>query len=142
MSIVTDIADAVAAELVEGTFSQEFTPQRKAVPMFELKDLKDLKVSVVPHSLEITGATRGMSQYEATIDIGVQKKIDGDVDEAVKTLGSLVDEIADFLRKRTLSATPWAVWSGIKNDPVYVPEHLTDQRVFTSVLSVSYKMVR
>jgi len=142
MSIVTDIADAVAAELDEGSFSQTFLLKRLAVPMFELKDLKDLQVSIVPHSLEITGATRGMSQYEVTIDIGVQKKIDGDPDTAVETLGSLVDEIADFLRKRVLSATPWAVWSGIKNDPVYVPEHLTDQRVFTSVLSVSYKMVR
>ena len=41
MSIVTDIADAVAAELGEGEFSQAFTPLRKAVPVFELKDLKD-----------------------------------------------------------------------------------------------------
>ena len=83
-----------------------------------------------------------MSQYEAIVDIGVQKKIEGDVDEAVESLGSLVDEIADFIRHRRLTDAPWAHWAAITNDPIYIPEHLYERRVFTGVLSVTYKLIR
>ena len=36
MALVIDIADAVKAELAEGTFSQEFTPERRVLPDFDL----------------------------------------------------------------------------------------------------------
>ena len=48
MSILTDIADAVAAELNTGEFSEQFTAIRRVLPVFEIAQLKELKVSVVP----------------------------------------------------------------------------------------------
>lgn len=39
------------AELASGAFSQSFTPQRRVLVEHELADLKDLRVTVVPHSL-------------------------------------------------------------------------------------------
>ncbi len=41
----------------------------------------------------------------------------------------------------TLAATPHAVWVRTRNDPVYAPEHLAEQRAFTSVLTVTYRSV-
>ncbi len=52
MSIATDIADAVAAELNGGTFSQPVAAESLVLPEFELADLAELKVTV-PVSLWI-----------------------------------------------------------------------------------------
>ncbi|MBI1373632.1 MAG: hypothetical protein GC159_12960 [Phycisphaera sp.] len=147
MSLVIDIADAVAAELnaapgSPATFSQAFTAQRQVLPIFELADLAALKVTVVPRSVQITGSTRAASQYEIAIDVGVQKRVGKQVDDDVETLSTLVDEIADYLRRRQLSQATYAAWISIDNEPVYAPEHLAEQRVFTSVLTVTYRALR
>ncbi len=145
MSLVIDIADAVTAELnaaSPGTFTPSFTAVRRVLPEFDLADLADLKVSVVPKRVEITGSTRTASQYEIAVDIGVQKKLGKDLDSEVAALSTLVDQIADYLRRRPLSSAPFASWVSISNEPVYAPEHLAEQRVFTSVLTVSYRALK
>lgn len=145
MSLVIDIADAVAAELNSapaGTFDPAFSVERRVLPEFGLEDLAELKVTVVPKRVEITGSTRSASQYEIAVDIGVQKKCGKDLDTEVAALGTLVDQVADYLRRRPLSAAPFAAWVGITNEPVYAPEHLAEQRVFTSVLTVTYRLMR
>jgi hypothetical protein len=145
MSLVIDIADAVASELNAapgGTFDPAITAVRRVLPEFELADLAELKVSVVPKSVQITGSTRAASQYEIAVDIGVQKKLGKDLDAEVAALGTLMDQIADYLRRRPLLATPFAAWVSIANEPVYAPEHLAEQRVFTSVLTVTYRALK
>ena len=145
MSLVIDIADAVTAEInaaAPGTFSEAFTSERRVLPEFGLEDLAELKVTVVPKRVEITGSTRATSQYEIAVDIGVQKKLGKDLDTEVAALGTLVDEIADYLCRRQLTAAPFAAWVSIANEPVYAPDHLAEQRVFTSVLTVSYRAMR
>ena len=145
MSLVTDIADAVVAELNgvdPGTFSEAFTAERRVLPEFALEDLAGLKVSIVPKAVEISGSTRSVCQYEISVDIGLQKKLGSDLDAEVAALGTLVDEVADFLRRRPLAATPWAAWVSASNDPVYAPAHLSEQRVFTSVLTVTYRAMK
>ncbi len=145
MSLATDIADAVAAELNAAepdTFGQTFTAVRRVLPAFELADLADLKVTVVPKAVQTSGASRSLTQLDVSIDIGIQKKLGSDLDTEVATLGALVDTIGDYLRRRPLAAARYAVWAGAKNEPVYAPEHLAEQRVFTSVLTVTYRMLR
>lgn len=148
MSLVTDIADAVAAEINAagpGTFDFPFTAQRKVLPAYELSELDDLKVTVVPKVVEISGSTRSASQYDITVDIGIQKKLPPGSeasDEQVETLGTLVDQIAAYLRRRPLPGAPFASWVNITNDPVYAPEHLLEKRVFTSVLTVTYRAMK
>ena len=145
MSLVTDIADAVAAELnaaVEGTFSEDFTAIRRVLPEFDLAELAELKVSIVPKAVTITGATRSASQYEIAVDVGVQKKLGKDLDSEVATLGTFVDELADYLRQRVLTQAAYAAWVSIANEPVYAPEHLSGDRVFTSVLTVTYRALK
>ncbi len=145
MSLVIDIADAVAAELnaaPPGTFEPAFTAVRRVLPEFELADLAELKVTVVPKRVEITGATRAASQYEIAVDIGIQRKCGKDLDTEVATLGALVDQIADYLRRRPLSTAPFAAWVSLVNEPVYAPEHLAEQRVFTSVLTLTFRALR
>jgi len=143
MSLATDIADAVTTEInASGLLPVGVTALRMVLPEFELADLAELKVAVVPKSVLITGSTRAASQYEIAIDVGVQKKLGKDLDTEVATLGTLVDQIAEHLRQRALSATPYATWVTTLNEPVYAPEHLAEQRVFTSVLTVTYRAIK
>ncbi len=144
MSLITEIADAVTAELnaaAPGTFTQSFTAERKVLPFYELQDLLGLKVTVVPKAVEITGSTRSNSQYDFAIDIGIQKKLGSPsaIEAEVESLGNVVDQIVEYLRQRKLTAAPFAAWVNTINDPVYAPEHLLEKRVFTSVLTLTYR---
>ena len=141
MALAIDIADAVVVELAGGSFSQAISPQRRVLPEFELSELAELRVTVVPKGLEVGGSTRSVCQHDVQIDIGVQKKLGKDLDTETAALCSLMDAIAAYLRRRPLAATPHAVWVRSRNDPVYAPEHLADQRAFTSVLTVTYRSV-
>ncbi len=52
------------------------------------------------------------------------------------------EQVADHLRMQRLDGLPEAVWLRIANEPVFAPEHLDQQRVFTSVISVTYRLRR
>ena len=142
MALAIDIADAVAAELDGGSFSQEFTPERRVLPDFELADLAGLKVTVVPKGVEIAGASRSLSQHDVQVDVGVQKKLGSDLDAEVAALCGLVEEIAAFLKGRRLTGAGCAAWVRTANEPVYSPEHLAEKRLFTSVLTVTYRAMK
>jgi hypothetical protein len=143
MSVIVQLADAVAAELNAATFTPAFIAERRVLPVYNLSELTGLRVTVVPKAVEITGATRAASQHDLSVDIGVQQRVppDSDVDAFVLELGGLVDAIADYLRRRQLTQPPGAgvSWVRTTNDPVYASEHLTEKRVFTSVLTVTYR---
>ena len=144
MALIIDIADAVTAELnaaPAGTFDPAFTAVRRVLPEFELSELAELRVTVVPKAVEISGSTRAVGQFDFQIDIGVQKKLGKDLDAEVATLCGLMDALAGYLRRRPLAAALHAAWVRTQNDPVYAPEHLAEQRTFTSVLTVTYRSV-
>lgn len=125
MKIAVDIADAVANELS----SLLMTVHRRVLPSFELAELKDLAVSVVPKSVQITNATRDATSYEVAVDIGIQRKIGKDTDAEVETLSGVVSSIVAFLNRRSLT-TCNAQFKTIANEPVYAPEILSEKRLF------------
>jgi len=147
MKLTIDIADAVAAELnaaEPGTFGEDFTAQRRVLPKFELADLANLKVSVVPKGIEIENASREDRRCDISVDIGVQQKVGKDVDAEVERLCELVEQIADYLASRGLLASGMSgvAFLSIANEPVYSTEHLADDLVFTSVLTVTYRTLK
>ena len=150
MSLALNIADAIVAELnaaPPGTFDPAFTAVRRVLPVFDLAEMADLHVSVVPRAIDIAGATRSASQYDVQIDIGVQQKLNsggggGDLDQHVPPLCELVDQIAAYLTRRVLQTMPNAIWVRLANDPIYAPEHLSQLRQFTSVLTLTYRITR
>jgi len=56
------------------SFSLPFTATRKLLPRYELSELTDLRVAVVPAGAARERKSRAAFQYEYEIDIGVQKK--------------------------------------------------------------------
>ena len=142
MATITDIADAVVTELNGHSFSQTLTAVRYYRPVFDLGEMKTLHVSVVPKGVTIERADRSHNQYDFAIDVAVQKKFSsGDATE-LDPLMSLVEEIADFFRLRRLTSYTAAIWVRTDNVPVYAPEHLEEFRQFTSVLTLTFRVVR
>lgn len=141
-SALNAITEAVVDHLNAGAFSLPFTAERRYQPVFELSQLQELRVSVVPKSLKATAATRANAFFDCAIDIGIQQKVNADDAETLDGLMRLVEEIGDHLRFHKLDAFPNAAWLAIENDPIFAPEHLEKERVFTSVLTVTYRVLR
>ena len=144
MAVITDIAEAVVSELNGGSFSQTFTAERGYAPAFELPEMKDLHVTVVPKGAAVMPGSRGHNQHDYQIDVAVQKKLSAvAADNAeIDALMALVEEIADFFRLRRLAAKPEAIWVKADNAPIYSSEHLSELRQFTSVLTLTFRVVR
>lgn len=142
MKLAIDIADAIVTELKTNSFSEPLTIVRNVLPEYELAELKALTVTVVPKSVGISNITRQSSSFEVAIDIGIQQKIGKDTDAEVQRLSEIVTEVATFLNRRPLASQPKAVFVTIANEPIYAPEHLSEKRLFTSILTVHYKVVQ
>ena len=142
MSLVIDIADAVTDELNAGSFGQTFIAERLYRPEFDLAEFKTLRVTVVPKGLSTSGLSRGQNQYDVSVDVAVQKKLTTEDDAEIDPLMSLVEELADFFRLRRLAGSPGAAWLKTENAPVYAPEHLETKKLFTSVLTFTFRLGR
>ena len=142
MAVVTDIADAVVQELNAGTFSTPLEAKRHYRPIFDLAEMQDLHVTAVPKGLTIERLDRSRNQHDVQVDIAVQKKCQTADNAELDPLMALVEEIADFFRLRRLTACPGAVWIRTENVPIYAPEHLDELRQFTSVLTLTFRVVR
>jgi len=142
MAAIIDIADAVVGELNGHTFSKPFKAVRHYRPVFELADMAALHVTVVPRGVEMQAASRVQVQHDFAVDIGVQKKLETASNAEIDALMALVEEIADFFRLRRLQSVPGAVWARTENQPVYAPEHLEQLRQFTSVLTLTFRVLR
>lgn len=139
MSTITQIANAVKTELNDTAFSIPFTAEMALLPVFELKDMRELKVTIVPKAQSFQRLSRDTGSREIQIDIGVQKKF-SDQSEA-EALLDLVEEItAHFDGKRPTEASN-AICVRVANEPVYAPEHIEQYRQFTSVLTLTFKVV-
>ena len=141
MSVVVAVADAVVDELNAGTFGQPFTAERNYLPCYELEDIKNLRVTVVPKTVAIQIKDRSSTQDDVEIDIAVQQKLTTADNAEIDPLLALVQEIADYLRFKRFSP-PDAIWVGTRNEPVYAQEHLDRFRVFTSLLTLTYRVFR
>lgn len=106
MPLITQVAEAVVAELNATTFSQPITAVRSYLPRVELADLKALKVMVVPSSVTVAAASRSQTQRDVAIDVAVQKKLGQEQNPSLDPLLALAEEIAEHFRAKRLDSFP------------------------------------
>ena len=145
MSIINpkQMAQAISTLLNGASFSIPFESQVLLKPLFDLTDLGDLKVTVVPVSLGLEKIARGMSSGQYEIDIAVQQKLPTEtMDTLIESLMDLVLEIAQFLDSTSLEYESGKHTAAVKTEikPIYSMEHLAEYKVFTSVVTVTYKV--
>ncbi len=142
MAILIRIADAVVVALNAASFSQQFTAKRHYRPRFDLAEMRALHVSVVPKGVTSEIQSRSQAAGDYQVDVGVQKRIAEEAD--LDPLMTLVEEVADHFRfaRLALPGGEQAVWLRTESDPVYAPEHLDELRQLTSVLTLTFRVVR
>ena len=144
--VVSQIAQAVTdtlnAGVAEDAFSASFNAERAYLPVYDLPDMADLKVTVVPKRRTIAGGTRGANQQDIAVDIAVQKRVNpADLTES-DALVALIESIGNYLRFKRLELDGIAAsWLSIEHEPVYAPEHMEQMNQFTSVLTVTYRLL-
>ena len=142
MSIVNQVADGVVAAIDGATLSLEATPERHYQPRFELAEMDTLHVSVVPKGVTINALGRDRLQYDVQVDVAVQQRFAEGSNPELDPLMDYVEEIADLFRLKRLPGELPASWIRTENDPVFAPEHMQELRQFTSVLTLTYRVVR
>jgi hypothetical protein len=142
MGTLITLWQAVASELEDATFSKALTISREYVPRREVKDLTDdMLAIVIPGRILISNLDRGRIVRDATIQIGIQCKV-ADLDpDTLDPLIDLAEEIADHFRGLSLPDMPAARWWSAEQSPLYLPEHADEFFAFTSVISLTFKLL-
>ncbi|MGE4157707.1 MAG: hypothetical protein AB7F75_01265 [Planctomycetota bacterium] len=136
---IVAIADQVVFALNASVLSQPLTAERRFRVEFGLDELETLRVSVVPKAVNQRAITRSKEMFDYEIDIGIQQKIPSEDNVDIEPLLALAEEILAFLRFQKLLALPDVTWLKAEHTPIYSAEHLGELRVFTSVLTVTYR---
>ncbi len=135
-------ADAVVAALNAAALSLPFTAERHYQPVFDLSEMKDLRVTVVPRGVDVFQTARGKGTFDYKVDVAVQKKFEkGDAAE-LDPLMELAGEIAELFRAKRLDAFPKAAWVKTEHAPVCAQEHMQELRQFTSVMTLTFRVAR
>lgn len=142
MAVITDIADAIVAELNAATLSQPVTAERHYLPRFDLPEMQLLHVTVVPKGVVLASGDRSRGQGDYSIDVAVQRKFTTGDNAELDALTNLTEEIANHFRGRRLASYPDAAWLKTEQTVLYAQEHLAELRQFTSVLTFTYRVLR
>jgi hypothetical protein len=142
MSVVVSIAEAVVASLNAATFSLPFTAVRSYLPQYKLAEMQTLRVTVVPRSAVLSSADRTRIQMDLAIDIAVQRKYASGTNAELDLLSTLVEEILEHTQThRQLDGLPNVLWLKSEMTALYAPDHMEMFRQFTSVLTVTYRVI-
>ena len=142
MAVITDIADAIVAELNAATLSQPVTAERHYLPRFDLPEMQTLHVTVVPKGVVLASGDRSRGQGDYSSDVAVQRKFATGDNAELDALTNLTEEIANHFRGRRLASYPDAAWLKTEQTVLYAQEHLAELRQFTSVLTFTYRVLR
>jgi hypothetical protein len=138
--MVLQLAEKIVQTLNSSSFALAFTAIKTLFPFYELKDLANLKVTVVPKSVNIATATRSSSEFDYQIDIAIQKAVKSPDDAEVIALTELALAIAKSFRNKIYQDIG-AVCFIQSIDPLYSVEHIQPPSVFTSVITLNFKII-
>jgi hypothetical protein len=146
-SIAVQIADSLADGLTAYAFSapyESLVARRLYVPDYDGPDLRTLKVSVVPGTIESERSARGQDLFTHEVVVVIGKLVDGSNAE-VDQLANLAEEIMDAIRSEllTMRGRPEnARYFGATMETTFDRDALTDRRVFLAQIGVTYRVPR
>ena len=140
--MASDVADAVHAEIAESTFSLPVKAIRAYRHDQTLPEGKEIRVSVVPNGITMTPAARAVCSYTIEIYVVVTRKVGDARPETITPLLGVVEEVIEFFRLRRLEKYPAAIWTGTELKPMVSSEHLENLKQFTSLITLTLKVVR
>lgn len=146
MSELAAIADAVLAEVNGHTFALPFTAVRTWWPRYDREDMKTLHVTVAPRGFQRKFLTRTQDQVDYLVDVAVQKAVDPASNATIDPLAGLVESIGEFFRGRRPATYTGAACVSAAFAPGcehgFLEEHMNTLRQFTSILTLTFRVVR
>lgn len=144
-SVIVQVADAVVDALNGAEFTFGFEARRAYIPIHDLRELGDLRVTVVPAGLTATTLDRTPRHtFDHVVDVGIFRKVDPERIADVDALMRFAEEVVDLLRVAPLDldGIPSVRCIGVANDPIFDPGLLDEKRVFASVATFTYRLFR
>lgn len=141
MSMIAGVTKAVVDELNAASFSLPFRAERFYHPELALPENKELRVAVAPKGVTREMLDRNRQKRDVEVYIAVMKKYTRGTPEEVDPLMHLAEEIGDFFTGKMLVSTPPALWVKTVHDPATAIEHMEKLRQFTSLLTVTFRIV-
>lgn len=133
------LAEAVKNRLNAASWSPlSFTAERAYCPHRELPNLTDLRVVVVSASQESDTDTRAAVEVTTEIDVAIQKRVDPTDLGECDALAKLAQDIALFFLGDSWAQSLGATCVEVTREPIYDPIHLTEKRVFTAVVRLTF----
>ncbi len=140
-ALINNLADAIVSEIKSRDWGREFSVERVYRPISKLKELIDMRVSVMPAKADATITARHSDEYELEIDIGIQQgRIDPADRDTLDALLEFVESMAAWFRGKTLTSWPRATIVDSNVSILWLPEHLVKYRIFTSVITTKSKL--
>ena len=140
-------ADAVVATInasgLLAAFPGALPAVRAYLPQYDLQDMDVLHVTVVPKGIvEVIGSRDGI-QYDHSVDVAVQKRSQaGGTLTDLDALTDLAQELAASFRLARLAAFPAASWIRTEHLALYDTDHLQRLHQFTSVFTLTFRVLR
>lgn len=145
MSTAREIADALADSLAAYDFAgTDPTVQRVNWPSYDIEDMADPVVAVVPGTVETTRADRVHWQYDygITVFVGRHAPTEALADETMDLAEALVDAIRQHDWDEEVE-WPSGVTSPMEVEVVLNPdEGLQDRNVWRAVITATYRVHR
>ncbi len=130
MSEVLKMAELVTAEL------EKYKAELVFFPEFDLRELDEMRIAVVPVGTQYKTLSRSAHEELPKVQIGVLKRCGEDgLDEMLLFVEKLG---LSFLNRKLGTATCVAV----AYNPIYSPEHLRERGQFTSVIELTFKVLK
>lgn len=146
MSVLKDIADALATSLQAATFSSVATAptvERKNWPTYEVEELATPVIAVTPATAEATRADRENFQYDYGINVflGRHTPTEADADAMI----DMAEELLDLIRQHSWGEVEWptGVTSPMTVEIDMNPDDaLTERNVWRAVITATYRVHR
>lgn len=141
---ILTLCDAIKTELNDAELSLTFTAIRTYRPRWTLQDLAKLRVAVVPMAVQAVfgEGTRERQLYRYQLGIPLQKKFGSEANTELDAYVDLVEEIIDQFRAGRSLDDQAFVCKQVEAEPLFFPEHLDQDRVFTSVVQMLWETWR
>jgi hypothetical protein len=146
---ILEVADELVGNLNEQLTELDLEPvaRRERVPRVKLKDMPALRVVVFPNSnVSEIDLTRKLREFDYEIQVLFQAKLgdpkleewDTILDDWVGTVDAIAEEYRGRVRMTETGAYPVLV----EVSPVYDPQELEENNVFSSILTLTMRQER
>ena len=130
MADVVRLANAVASRL------GEYNAEVLFFPTFDLRELEEMRVVVVPVAVEYKNLSRSSHEELLKVQVGVLKR---GCEDDLPTMLQFIERLGlGFLNTHLAEA----VCVCVAYNPIYFPEHLRERGQFTSVIELTFKAIR